>query len=101
MFNPVELKEIALSKKVKEKSTDLPPEINQSDVDHHVEDLENYVTTFANEGFLSVDYKFDKHPMNLIYAVAQSFKHKHPLLMIITSEGTKTLTVTWDGMNHV
>lgn len=109
MFNPEQLKRIALAKREEkeraaqlEKDANAKVEFTQEEVVSYSKDLEGHVAAFAEDGNLSVDYSFsDAHPVSLLHAVARYFKECHPLLMVITSDGAKKITVTWDGMNHV
>lgn len=108
MFDPKVLKTIALTKQaankkaLKKEPSEPEPIFTEKDLSSYQEELEKHITSFAEEGYLSVDYQFnDEHTLPLIRAFAQYFKQKHPLLMIIISEGQKRITVTWDGNNHV
>jgi hypothetical protein len=106
MLDPKILKQIALAKKSQEKattpSTESLPSFTLNEVEKYSKELESFVSSFAEDGHLSVEYCFnDTHPLPLLYAVAQYFKDSNPKMMVITSEGQKKITVTWDGMNHV
>ena len=108
-FNPEQLKRIALAKRLARdtevKKDDTPePLPDEAEVKKHVDDMELLVIAAAEEGDLSFQYKFpDDSRAKLVNEVAIQFKTKHPRLMLIVDDGReqKSITASWDGLNHV
>lgn len=107
MLNPQELKDTALQKRrtrqLEAQGQSTTANFTQEQADSYVSDLEKTVLEFASDGHLQVEYLFNNIPdsLPLMHAVAHTFKHKHPLLMVITNDGNQSITVTWDGLNNV
>lgn len=106
-FDPEQLKRIALAarKKKEEPEEDLPISIEvvftQDEVLALTNDLESSVVAWAEDGELSIDYDFNTNiSPELVAAVAQSFKQRHPRLMVI-EVGKHKIIVNWEGKNHV
>jgi hypothetical protein len=98
MLDAVKLKEIALAKREEKKKIEKEAKTSES----IVKELEDYVIAFAEDGHMAVDYTFqDDHPVQAILTVGNLFKFKNPGFMVITCEGQKKITVTWDGNNYV
>lgn len=108
MLDPEYLRSMALAKRkerlhsTQENLVSAPDPQDAELIIQWAAELEGFVTTFAEDGYLFVDYLFKpEHSTQIIYAVAEEFKFKHPKLMVIISEGQKKITVSWDGKNYV
>jgi len=107
-FNPEQLKRIALAKRLERDSgttvVETEPLPDQAIVDKHLVEMDGYVVAAADEGDLSFPYKFPIDATSkLVNEVAIQFKKKHPRLMVIVQPigEEKSITISWDGMNHV
>lgn len=106
-FNPEQLKRIAIAarKRKEEPEEDLPISIEVAFTEDEVlaltNDLETSVVAWAEDGEMFINYDFNINiSPELVAAVAQSFKQRHPRLMVIEA-GKHTITVNWEGKNHV
>lgn len=102
MFNPEELRNIAKTK-IKSTVTEVEKEtVTPEIVQTLLLDLEEHVTTFASDGHMSVDYKLpEEKTVAMMLALGEAFKTKHPKMMVILAQGSKTVSVSWDGKNEV
>ena len=76
-------------------------EINPDVVQEHLGQLEEMIKEFASNGEMSVDYKFNENPIEVLRTVARTFKEQNPELMVIESSGDNRIIISWDGNNYV
>lgn len=99
MFNPAELREIARIKRFERAAVAAQEPgvtLSAEDLDRFIKDIEGHVETFAADGYEEVTYLFPEDlEIASVSLIAHEFKTRQPFLMVITSLGEKSLTVTW------
>lgn len=106
-FDPEQLKRIALARREIEKAAvkedDVPRVIvGPLELAIIIEDIESTVVAYAEDGNLFVPYPFKEGvSAATISQIANTFKSKHPRLMVIESIGERKITINWDGQNNV
>lgn len=108
MLEANKLKEISLAKKnelnAQRKLEEEAARVlfTPAQIEGWVQKLEESILEYAALGYMQLDYLFDANePIEAIYVVANAFKHRNPSYMVITSEGSRKIIVTWDGNNYV
>lgn len=100
-LDPEALRLRALQAREKKQSPEVEetPTFTDSMVDSEALNIESWINEYTDDGHLSMVYDFPDHDPRYVAAVSAKLKEKNPKLMIITDR--KSITITWDGLNHV
>lgn len=82
--------------------TDIPiTDLDRSNIDFYVSDLEEYIRNYADEGEQKITYDCSKLKRHIFFAFANEFKLRNPLFFVVTSAGDQRLIVEWTGKSEV
>lgn len=82
--------------------TDIPiTDLDRSNIDFYVNDLESHIKEYASEGEQKITYDCSKLKRHIFFAFANEFKLRNPLFFVVTSSGDQRLIVEWTGKSEV
>lgn len=76
-------------------------EQQKKDVEFFVNEMENYVNSYANVGKQSFLYDCSRLEKKVFRALADAFKAQNPHFFVMTKSGCQELTVDWSGKHEV
>lgn len=79
-------------------------EYTQKDLDKiesYIEDMEFYISSFAEEGKDKFVYDCSKISVKLFKKLCIEFKQRNPLFFVLCDYGIQKLTIEWHGKNEI
>lgn len=101
---PLDYNQIREKTKAFVKQEQKEEELTQKELDKvqsYIEDMEFYISSFAEEGKDKFVYDCSKISAKVFHKLCISFKNRNPLFFVLCDYGIQKLTIEWHGKNQV
>lgn len=101
-INFEETRDLARQRLREKQRQELPlTEQEKNDIDFYVQEMENHIKNYANEGKQTFMYDCSKLERHIFHGLARSFKDENPEFYVATRDGCQELTVDWSDKHEV